>query len=127
MTDADLVAAAQHERDRRAASYPEKIKDGADVEALTIDFQCWVAIAEWVETGHFFSFAGGADPDSPNAPIISWPHLQTAAQRALNKALNPSARRSALEAIHRKVALRRTSIDIINQHLRSTRGRELAA
>jgi hypothetical protein len=126
---AALADQARHERDRRAASYPDKIARGADAEALCLDYQCWVAIAEWLETDRFTSFAGGADPDQPDAPVIRWPELVAAAERAGGSVRgdNQAAelRRARLTAIHRMLELRAESVAIINAELRKPR--ELAA
>lgn len=131
--DAVLVEAACHERDRRRDSYPAKIREGADAEALCLDFQCWVAIAEFVESGRFFGFHGGADPQGPNAPWVGWPELEGAAKKALGKVElrlasegwldglpeTPTARRrNALTRIHRAIQLRRATVDSINVDLR---------
>lgn len=137
---AALVAAARFERDRRAANYPARIGAGQlDVEAAAIDYQCWVAIAEWLETDRFYSFAGGADPERDDAPIVSWPELEAAAAKALTsikgKVQAEESRGAAgieqlhvrcarLNAIHRRIRLRRLSIDQINAELR---GRTAAA
>lgn len=133
---AALAAAARFERDRRGETYPAKIRDGKiPEEAAAIDYQCWVAIAEWLETDRFFSFVGGADPDKPDAPLINWPELEAASASALAtvealverqeaKALGNLddlteiyVRRAKLICIHRKVQLRRQSIDAINHQL----------
>jgi hypothetical protein len=131
--DAELVAAAKFERDRRGARYPQLIYDGKlDAESAAIDYQCWVAIAEWLETERFFSFAGGANPDRDGAPIVSWPELEAAAQKALRKVElklagegwldgmeeSPTARRrNLLTRIHRAIQLRHESVDAINAEL----------
>lgn len=156
MTELTLIAeAARHERDHRAASYPAKLQGmlagtadhAARLEAMTIDYQCWVAIAEWVETGRFFGFYGGAEPDNEGAPWISWPALETAAESALTSLsakcdrlltkgegdetyAEACARRARLICIHRKVQLRRQLVDSVNAELRASAGRsarELAA
>ena len=152
-----LVAAARFERDRRAERYPRRIaelratvgSDGPAIESLSLDYQCWCAIAEWLETERFQSIAGGANPDDPAAPIIRWPELEAASAAALARinvkldvldergsvgeggprskemAVSPETlgalreRRSCLFAIHRKVALRRETIDRINRELRA--------
>lgn len=133
-----LVAAAQFERDRRAQTYPRRIREqGLDPEAASIDFQCWVAIAEWLETARFFSFAGGASPERDDAPIISWPQLEAAAESARNsiadkvrkqeaerignaeKLAELYVRRARLFAIHARVAAMRRSIDGLNAELRA--------
>ena len=98
MDSAILAEAARYERDRRARSYPPKIaalapvglegsadKGCGDAEALTIDYQCWVAIAEWLESGNFSGFYGGAEPEGGDAPYILWPHLEAGAQGALEQ------------------------------------------
>jgi hypothetical protein len=136
MADQALVEAARLERDRRAASYPQKIAEGADAEALCLDYQCWVAIAEWVETERFFSFVGGADPDRDDAPIVNWPTLEAAAFRAVGQVERKlageawldgcpetptSRRRNALVRIHRAIQLRRESIDAINAEFSKVR------
>jgi hypothetical protein len=140
--DAELIAAAQFERDRRAKTYPDKIKNGGDAERLCIDFQCWVAIAEWVETDRFFSFAGGAEPERDDAPIVSWPLLEEAAKKACHSierklasegwfdGCEPTAaslRRGYLVRIHRAIQLRRESIDKINAGFSARRTQEIAA
>ncbi len=144
---AELAEAAGFERDRRAEAYPAKIRaSGLSAEAASIDFQCWVAIAEWLETGRFFSFAGGADPQHADAPIISWPALETAAASGLaaieastsaeeakfapdsDRLVTLYDRRASLVAIHRAVQLRRQSIDSANAELRQrAANREQAA
>jgi hypothetical protein len=137
--DAALFAAARLERDRRAEAFPAKIRAGADAERLSIEYQCWVAIAEWLEGGRFFSFAGGADPDRADAPVIRLAELEAAAQDALARRsaklealegqtnVTPETlgalrqRRSCLFIIHRRLALRRQSVDAINAELRARR------
>jgi len=139
-----LIEAACFERDRRGESYPAKIGAGADIEALTIDFQCWCAIAGWMETGRFFGFHGGAEPERDDAPWISWPQLEAAAVSALTHSnakcdrlfaggegdgetyAEACNRRAKLTCIHRKVQLHRQLIDSINAELRQTR-EEIAA
>lgn len=82
--DDSLLAGAQFERDRRADRYPAIIAaDPSRADELIVDYQCWVAIAEWLESDKFMGFHGGAAPDSPASPWISWPQLETAAQKAL--------------------------------------------
>lgn len=144
--EAALIEAARFERDRRSQTYPQKIYDGKiDAEPAAIDFQCWVAIAEWLDTGRFFSFAGGAEPERADAPIISWAELESAAEAALVSVSaqcdrlftaeqveagayeEACARRSRLWAIHRKVQLRRQMVDSINREFRSTKQGEVAA
>jgi hypothetical protein len=144
---AALLDAACFERDRRAESYPLKIAEGADAEKLTIDFQCWVAIAEWLDTDRFMSFTGGADPDAPGAPVIRWPDLEAAARTALDSVAaklageqaflaRPRAegeereplsatelealqvRRARLFAIHAKVQRMREAIDLLNNEFK---------
>jgi hypothetical protein len=137
-TNSALLSAARAERDRRADSYPLRIAAGK-ISALdaAVDFQCWVAIAEWLETGRFFSFAGGDDPDSPAAPVIRWRELEEAAAKALaaidakiERSLSGGQASSDLAAlqsrgellvhIHRKLSLRRAIVDSLNAELRST-------
>jgi hypothetical protein len=159
MTEPTLLTAARFERDRRAERYPRRIHDGAiSADEASLDYQCWVAIAEWLESGRFQSIAGGANPDDPAAPIIGWPQLEAAAAAALGRInakldvldergsvgeggprskerptvgvdgpatrIAPETlgalreRRSCLFAIHRKVSLRRETIDILNAELR---------
>lgn len=146
--DYGLVDAAIAERDWRADNYGKRIPAGeiADVEGATIDYQCWVAIAEWLESGRFKGFHGGAEPERDDAPWISWPELEAAAERALTT-LNAKcdrmvagedgegesyaeacARRAKICCIHRKVQLRRQMVDSINRDLREKRQpAELAA
>lgn len=146
-----LVTAARAERDHRAASYPARIAEGkSDPEAASVDYQCWVALTEWLETGRFMGFHGGADPEGLDAPVgldgrptktppwISWPELEIAAHTALVLAsakcdrlmvgsqedesyTEASARRARLVCVHRKVQLRRQLIDSINAEFRARR------
>jgi hypothetical protein len=141
MPDRALLAAARFERDRRAASYPQRIFEGRiSAEDAAVDYQCWVAIAEWFETERFFSFAGGAEPDRDDAPVISWPQLEDAAKKALHQVERKlaaegwldgcpptatSERRNALVRIHRAIQLRGESIETINRELRADQ--EIAA
>jgi hypothetical protein len=141
MGDPALVAAARYERDRRGEAYPRKIAAREiDAEAAAVDFQCWVAIAEWLTSGHFYSFSGGIDPDREGAPIVRWPELEAAAKAALHQVerklagegwldgmpeTETSRRRCALVHIHHKIALRRESIDTINAQIRAPQGEEL--
>jgi hypothetical protein len=141
MDKRDLAKAARFERERRGETYPQKIFNGGDKEALCIDYQCWVAIETWLELDTFSSFHGGADPERDDAPIISWPHLEAAAKKALHAMerklagegwfdgcpeTETSRRRCALVHIHRKLQLRRESIDIINAEFRKRRETEAA-
>jgi hypothetical protein len=142
MKDPDLLDAAVAERDHRLESYNRRIAAGgldpAKIEAMCLDYQCWVAIAAWLETDRFDGFYGGADPESPSAPYVRWPELEAAAKKALDSVelklaregwfdgCEPTAiseRRCALVRIHRKVALRRESIDAINEEFRAQRVR----
>jgi hypothetical protein len=142
-----LAAAARAERDHRLQSYSARIRGGSpEAEGASIDYQCWVAIAEWLETDRFFSFAGGADPERADAPIIRWPELEAAAEAALIGAsakcdrmlsggdgegesyVEACVRRARLACIHRKVQLRRQMIDSLNRDLRrAATGKEIAA
>lgn len=126
MVGTELAAAACFERDRRAESYPGKIGAGANAGALSFDYQCWVAIAEWLESDRFMGVYGGADPQAPDAPWIGWPALEAAAARAMGK-ISDANRHAALARIHRKVALRRQSVDIINAQIRAERAQAKAA
>lgn len=140
MTDG-LLEAAQAERGRRADDYGRRIPAGeiADVQGATIDYQCWVAIAEWIETGRFKGFHGGAEPERDDAPWISWPELEATAEKALAMATakcdrilaggdgegesyaEACLRRARLNCIHRKVQLRRQLVDSINRDLLAKR------
>ena len=129
-----LIEAARHERDRRLDTYPKKIAAREiDAETASIDYQCWVAIAEWLETDRFSSFYGGADPQSEQAPLIRWPELEAAAKKARDAVerklagegwfdgCTPTAtseRRNALTLIHRKLQLKREHMEWINAELR---------
>lgn len=135
-----LVEAAQRERDRRERRFPAMIRAGEiTAEQASITYQCWVAIAEWLETDRFQSFAGGAEPERPDAPIIRWSELEAAAGDALAKLdagmaeLPPAkitadhhAHRARVACIHRLVKLRRESIDAINAGFAASRT-EIAA
>lgn len=133
-----LAAAARFERDRRGESYPAKIYEGRiSAEDAAIDYQCWCALVEWLDSGNFRGFYGGADPEGPKAPWISWPELEAAAERALTsvgamvskqeaeivgnaeKLVELYVRRARLVVIHRKVQLRRQMIDSINVEVRA--------
>ena len=133
-----LAEAARAERDRRAERYPQRSADGKiSADDATIDYQCWVAIAEWLESGRFMGFYGGASPEESDAPWIGWPQLDQAAAKALTSidakierlAADPdqervaalNLRRANLTAIHRKVQLRRQMVDSINHELRERR------
>jgi hypothetical protein len=94
--DASLLEAAQAERERRQETFPARIADlrrelgpndetSADIEALTIDFQCWCAIVGWLETDRFDGFYGGTDPHGDAAPYVSWPEVEAAAKEAVAK------------------------------------------
>jgi hypothetical protein len=151
--DSALLDAARHERDRRLAAAPEAIEKARNdarsggrgtaedvIERVAISCQCWIAIAEWIETGRFAGFYGGASPQEPDAPWISWPELEAAAERALaNVAAQcdrlfeggdvpayeaACARRSGLWAIHRKVQRMRESIDMLNAEFRASRANQ---
>jgi hypothetical protein len=135
-----LAEAARFERDWRAERYPPKIAAGeTSAEDAAIDFQCWVAIAEWLETDRFTGFHGGAEPDTSDAPWISWPELVCAADKAIDTAAakvtrleakhgqgapelaETYRRRANLVCIQRALHLRRESIDAINAEIRATR------
>jgi hypothetical protein len=138
-----LAAAAQFERDRRGESYPQRIYDQPQAaEALCLDYQCWVAIAEWVESDRFRGFYGGAEPERDGAPWISWPQLETAAEKALDtltaridraeRENDASAiaeltvRRAKVVCIHRLVQRMRAYIDLLNHEFRKRRELELS-
>jgi hypothetical protein len=140
MADAILVAAAQYERDRRLELAPDRIaklgpapSDLAAIDGICVDCQCWIAIAEWLETDRFTGFYGGAEPDSDAAPYIRWPELEAAARKALHQVerklagegwfdgCEPTAtseRRWKLVHIHRKLQLRHEMVDSINAELK---------
>jgi len=128
-----MLAAARSERDYRQANYPRRIADGRSAaEEATADYQAWVAIAEWLETGRFTSFDGGTDFGTR----IDWPFLEAAAEKALTAIdarleQSPSAerqlRRDRLFIIHRAIARQRALIDGINQQLRAQPARKAAA
>lgn len=148
--DASLLEAAKAERDRREETFPRKIaalrcqlgpgeETSPDIEALVIDFQCWTAIAAWLETDQFASFYGGTDPSADSAPVCSWREIEAAAADALAKRsaridalegapnVQPEtlgalrARRSCLFALHRRIQLRRLTIESINADFRAMR------
>lgn len=85
MITTGLTEAARFERDHRAESYARRINAGdtLDIETATVDYQCWVAIAEFVETGRFQAFYGGADQSAANPPWIGLAALESAAEAAL--------------------------------------------
>lgn len=128
-----LAEAARAERDRRGEDYPPKLLAAPDkAEAMSIDYQCWHALAGFFETGRFAGFHGGAEPERDDAPWISWPELDAAAERALASVDKSLAKREAegtdagelhvrrarLFCIHRIVARRRETIDLVNAHFR---------
>lgn len=140
-----LIDQARFERDTRAERYPRLVREGkVSAEAASIDYQCWVAIVSWLETGQFMGFHGGAEPlreanhsldgstpQTAAAPWISWPELVVAADSAL-VSVNAKAeqkpgdealqlRRARLFAVHRKLQLRRESIDTLNAAFRARR------
>lgn len=150
---AALNDAAEFERDRRLARAADAIAAGGDAQAIAIDCQCWTAIAAWLDTDRFMGFYGGADPGAQpgtvgedgratkDPPWIGWPQLEAAALKALTHVTDKTAeqeakpghklaeladlhrRRARLFAIHRKLQLRRESIDIINAQIRAERER----
>jgi hypothetical protein len=152
--DSALLEAARNERDRRLAAAPEAIEKARNdarsgvrgtaedvIEKVAISCQCWIAIAEWIETDRFAGFYGGASPHDPDAPWISWPELEAAAGRALASVAAQCdrlfeggdvpayeaacARRAALWLVHRKVQRMRGSIDMLNAGFRKPK--EIAA
>jgi hypothetical protein len=134
VTDPVLAAAARFERDRRCESAPQAIFDGrVTAEQAQVDYQAWCLIAQWLETGEFRIIEeGGAD----GATRIDWAVCEAAADKALKKIERKlagegwfdgcpetatSQRRCALIRIHRKVQLRRQSIDAINAEFRANK------
>jgi hypothetical protein len=134
----DLVAAARFERDLRADKYPALVASrrlGAD-EAL-VDFQAWAAIAHWLEHDAWPAWTGAGGVDERT--VVDWALAEDCAAKALAKVLDTAAaaaadkadalnaRASHLTAIHRRVQLRRQSIDSLNRQLRAQRQQEHAA
>jgi hypothetical protein len=153
--DDSLLDAAQAERDRRQETFPAKILDlrrqlglidesSPEIEALTIDYQCWCAIVGWLETDRFDGFYGGTEPHGDAAPYISWPEIEGAAKDALAQRsrkiaaldgkpnVDPEtlgalrARRACLVVIHAKIGAHRRLITELTASLQAE-ARERAA
>jgi hypothetical protein len=79
-----LVDAAIFEFNRRAALYPNAIRDKrlTDV-AGTADFRAWAAIAEWLSSGRLPDWCNAQLADGE--AMVDWPLMETAAQKALTK------------------------------------------
>jgi hypothetical protein len=125
-----LAGHARFEAERRRKSFPKKIRAGADAEALTLNYQAWCAIADWLETGrctYLNSWGGVADPPRT---VIGWPLLEAAAAKELERvehkmreARDDEAsdredllrRRDALFAIHLVVSRRRADLEELNR------------
>lgn len=79
-----LAEAAAIERDRRAANYPPRIHAGTlDVEAATLDWQCWTIIAEWLADGSTRWLGTTAGDDPEGLERLAWHHCRDAADKAL--------------------------------------------
>lgn len=131
--DAAWIAAAQYERDRRAASYPRLIRDGKIARLWAhLDWQAWHCIAEWLQRGRCDMInAWGGDDEQDR--ILDWPLLEESAARALtsvetkldraraNPESDPAAlqlleqRHAALAQVHRLVAQQRAIDDRTRQ------------
>jgi hypothetical protein len=127
------LATACLERDRRFASYPRLVLKGSlAADEATLDYQCWYAIAAWLESDRFTSIEGGVD----GRTVVDWLMCETAAEKALakvselaeRKAGDPTAdpaavaelnqRRANLVCIHRALQLRRQTIEAVNDAAR---------
>lgn len=108
-----LLEAAKFERDQRQASYPPRVAAGQlDEDAATIDWQCWVAIVEWAETGMTALLNRDAGIMDPPTALLGWATLEAAAERALatiqakvDRGATPAIcdRRDDLWAIHHRL------------------------
>lgn len=75
-----LAAAARFEADRRAKRYPQQILNGLkDADEATCDWQAWLAIADWLETGRSPLLGLPAGVATPPERAIDW---QLLAERA---------------------------------------------
>lgn len=124
-----LAGAARFEADRRRRSFPRLIRGGESAEALTLNYQAWCALAEWLETGscRFLNTWGGvADPPRT---AIDWPLLEEAAAKELKaieeRLLSSPAdedllrRRDAVASIHLRVSSHRHAVDETTRILRA--------
>jgi hypothetical protein len=68
-----LAAAARFEADRRAKRYPDLILNGLkDADEATTDWQAWLAIADWLETGRSQLLGMPAGVATPPNRAIDW-------------------------------------------------------
>lgn len=131
-----LAGIARFEADRRRKSFPKMIRNGGDAEAMTLNYQAWWAIADFLETGSCaFLNAWGGVADPP-VTVIDWPLLEAAAAKelaeveaALPGSHDPDVprRRDALVLIHLTVSRRRAWIEETNRLLREQRAERSAA
>lgn len=79
-----LVAAAEFERDRRAARYPRLVaRRELDAEAANLDYQAWHCIVEWMRAGRCCLIGGWGGIAEPPVHVISWALLEQAAEKAV--------------------------------------------
>jgi hypothetical protein len=121
-----LAKVARFEAERRRKSFPKLIYAGKlDAEQGTANYQAWIAIGDWLETGRssIINARGGIDGET----IISWSLLEDAARKeleAVDAKLGQQedeelrARRDCLFCIHLVVARRREWLDETNRLLR---------
>ena len=114
---ANWVAAAQHERDRRAEKFPELITAGEiDEEWANADYAAWCAIADWLEQGR----AGWST--TPLVMTVGWPAMEAAAEKQLAeldariaaepaKAARRKDRRDAIWCIHNLMVKQRELVE----------------
>jgi hypothetical protein len=123
-----LLEAATIERDLRLERAPRALAEsGADREAIVISCQCWSAIVTWLDTDKFESFVGG---ESSDGPVIRWPELEAAAERALRGAKQGTeaerVQRARLTAVHARLQRMRADVDWLNAEFKKPR-EEIAA
>jgi hypothetical protein len=131
-----VVALARLESERRRKAFPGLVRGGGDAEALTLNYQAWCAIADWLGTGRcaFINSWGGVA--EPPVTVIDWPLLADAARKeleAVEAKLGQQedeelrARRDCLFCIHLAVSRRREWLDETNRMLRSEAAQRLEA
>lgn len=81
---ANWLQAACYERDRRANSYPRLVAAGElDEEKATIDYQAWVAIADWMAEGRCWLIGGWGGVADPPVTVLTWALLEQSAEDQL--------------------------------------------
>jgi hypothetical protein len=153
MTAADLASAARFEADSRERNYPGMVaRQEITAAEATEDYQAWVTIADWLETGRFVSgnieAGDGARADlSDIRTVVDWLLCEQAADRAVvstlaafreaqaavagtgdqAKAFSLGVRLDGLRAIARKVSRMRADVEALNRAFRGARQQQRAA